>query len=57
MLLDDLLQLQQGGLFRQAGVQGVQGDIYQLPVHTPDKIGIMPRFRAIEAEEEKLNKQ
>ena len=26
-------------------------DIYQLPVHTPDKIGIMPRFRAIEAEE------
>lgn len=23
-------------------------DIYQLPVHTPDKIGIMPRFRAIE---------
>ncbi len=24
-------------------------DIYQLPVHTPDKIGIMPRFRAIEA--------
>ncbi len=32
-------------------------DIYQLPVHTPDKIGIMPRFRAIEAEEEKLKKQ
>lgn len=28
-------------------------DIYQLPVHTPDKIGIMPRFRAILAEEEK----
>ena len=28
-------------------------DIYQLPVHTPDKIGIMPRFRAIQAEEEK----
>lgn len=28
-------------------------DIYQLPVHTPDKIGIMPRFRAIEAEEAK----
>lgn len=27
-------------------------DIYQLPVHTPDKIGIMPRFRAIEAEEQ-----
>lgn len=26
-------------------------DIYQLPVHTPDKIGIMPRFRAIEAQE------
>lgn len=26
-------------------------DIYQLPVHTPDKIGIMPRFRAIEEEE------
>ena len=26
-------------------------DIYQLPVHTPDKIGIMPRFRAIEAAE------
>ena len=28
-------------------------DIYQLPVHTPDKIGIMPRFRAIEAAEAK----
>ncbi len=28
-------------------------DIYQLPVHTPDKIGIMPRFRAIEEEESK----
>ncbi len=28
-------------------------DIYQLPVHTPDKIGIMPRFRAIEEEEKK----
>lgn len=27
-------------------------DIYQLPVHTPDKIGIMPRFRAIEEQEE-----
>ena len=26
-------------------------DIYQLPVHTPDKIGIMPRFRAIEEQE------
>lgn len=26
-------------------------DIYQLPVHTPDKIGIMPRFRAIEEAE------
>ena len=31
-------------------------DIYQLPVHTPDKIGIMPRFRAIEAEEALLGK-
>lgn len=31
-------------------------DIYQLPVHTPDKIGIMPRFRAIEAEEAELEK-
>ena len=31
-------------------------DIYQLPVHTPDKIGIMPRFRAIEAKEAKLEK-
>ena len=29
-------------------------DIYQLPVHTPDKIGIMPRFRAIEAQEAAL---
>ena len=29
-------------------------DIYQLPVHTPDKIGIMPRFRAIEAQEKAL---
>lgn len=29
-------------------------DIYQLPVHTPDKIGIMPRFRAIEEAEQKL---
>lgn len=28
-------------------------DIYQLPVHTPDKIGIMPRFRAIEEQESK----
>ena len=27
-------------------------DIYQLPVHTPDKIGIMPRFREIEAREQ-----
>ena len=26
-------------------------DIYQLPVHTPDKTGIMPRFRAIEEAE------
>ncbi len=26
-------------------------DIYQLPVHTPDKVGIMPRFRAIEEQE------
>lgn len=26
-------------------------DIYQLPVHTPDKIGIMPRFRSIEEQE------
>lgn len=31
-------------------------DIYQLPVHTPDKIGIMPRFRAIEAAEAALEK-
>ena len=29
-------------------------DIYQLPVHTPDKIGIMPRFRAIEEAENSL---
>ncbi len=29
-------------------------DIYQLPVHTPDKIGIMPRFRAIGAAEAEL---
>ena len=29
-------------------------DIYQLPVHTPDKIGIMPRFRAIEEQEAAL---
>ena len=29
-------------------------DIYQLPVHTPDKIGIMPRFRAVEEAEKKL---
>lgn len=29
-------------------------DIYQLPVHTPDKIGIMPRFREIEAKEQAL---
>ncbi len=28
-------------------------DIYQLPVHTPDKLGIMPRFRAVEEEERK----
>ncbi|HIT32018.1 MAG TPA: hypothetical protein IAC25_04220 [Candidatus Enterenecus stercoripullorum] len=32
-------------------------DIYQLPVHTPDKIGIMPRFRAIEEQEKKLKEQ
>ena len=31
-------------------------DIYQLPVHTPDKIGIMPRFRAIEAQEAALKR-
>ena len=31
-------------------------DIYQLPVHTPDKIGIMPRFRAIETAEAALEK-
>lgn len=30
-------------------------DIYQLPVHTPDKIGIMPRFREIEAQEQQAN--
>ena len=29
-------------------------DVWQLPVLTPDKIGIMPRFRAIEAEEAAL---
>lgn len=29
-------------------------DIYQLPVHTPDKIGLMPRFRAIEDTENAL---
>lgn len=29
-------------------------DIYQLPVHTPDKIGIMPRFRAVEEREAAL---
>lgn len=29
-------------------------DIYQLPVHTPDKIGIMPRFRSIEEAEKNL---
>ncbi len=28
-------------------------DIYQLPVHTPDKIGIMPLFRAVEESERK----
>ena len=32
-------------------------DIYQLPVHTPDKIGIMPRFRKIEAEEKMMNEE
>ena len=31
-------------------------DIYQLPVHTPDKIGIMPRFRAIEQQEAALQR-
>ena len=30
-------------------------DIYQLPVHTPDKIGIMPRFRAIEEAEAQIS--
>lgn len=29
-------------------------DIYQLPVHTPDKIGIMPRFRAVAEQEAAL---
>lgn len=29
-------------------------DLYQHPVQTPDRIGIMPRFRAVEAEEAKL---
>lgn len=32
-------------------------DIYQLPVHTPDKIGIMPRFREIEAREARLEQR
>ena len=32
-------------------------DLYQHPVQTPDRVGIMPRFRAIEAEEEQLKKQ
>lgn len=31
-------------------------DIYQLPVHTPDKIGIMPRFREIEAQEQQAKR-
>lgn len=31
-------------------------DIYQLPVHTPDKIGIMPRFRAVEEQEAAMGK-
>lgn len=30
-------------------------DLYQHPVQTPDRVGIMPRFRAVEAEEAKLN--
>lgn len=42
-----------GGPCLVEGNQFPGHDIYQLPVHTPDKIGIMPRFRAIEAEEEK----
>lgn len=28
--------------------------LYQLPVHTPDKVGLMPRFQAIEDAESKL---
>lgn len=33
------------------GNQYPGNDVYQIPVHTPDKIGMMPVFRAIEAEE------
>ncbi len=42
-----------GGPCLVEGNQFPGHDIYQLPVHTPDKIGIMPRFRAIEEEEAK----
>lgn len=40
-----------GGPCLVEGNQFPGHDIYQLPVHTPDKIGIMPRFRAIEQAE------
>lgn len=49
--------------FTTEGVCLVEGnqfpghDIYQLPVHTPDKIGMMPRFREIEAREAELAKR
>lgn len=36
------------------GNQYPGNDLYQLPVHTPDKIGLMPRFRAIEEQEQKM---
>ena len=42
-----------GGPCLVEGNQFPGHDIYQLPVHTPDKIGIMPRFRAIEEAEAK----
>ena len=36
------------------GNQYPGNDLYQIPAHTPDKIGMMPVFRAIEEEEARL---
>lgn len=44
-----------GGPCLVEGNQYPAHDLYQHPVQTPDRVGLMPRIRAVEAEEAKLD--